>query len=247
MEKKRCTAIILAAGTGSRMKSKVAKQFMLLKDKPVLYYSLKAVEDSEVLDDCIIVTGEDMISYVEKEIVKAYGFQKVVSVIAGGTERFLSVSKALQFICKGGMAVDNYEGYVFIHDAARPFLTEQMIKDTYEAVEQYGACVIGTPSKDTVKIADDRGFAAETPERKYVWNVQTPQVFEMQLITEAYHQLLQKLSEPGMQDIMVTDDASVLELFTDRRVKLVQGSYENIKITTPEDICVAEAFMNKNV
>lgn len=243
MEKKRCTAIVLAAGTGSRMKSKVAKQFMLLKDKPILYYSLKAVEESEILDDCIVVTGADMISYVEEEIVKGYGFQKVAAVIAGGAERFLSVSKALQFMEEGSMPTANPDGYVFIHDAARPFLTEKIIRDTYEAVQQYGACVIGTPSKDTVKIANEQSFAVETPERRFVWNVQTPQVFATQLITEAYRQLLVKLSQPEGQEIMVTDDASVLELFSDCRIKLVQGSYENIKITTPEDISVAEAFL----
>lgn len=245
MEKKRCTAIVLAAGTGSRMKSKVAKQFMLLKDKPILYYSLKAVEESEILDDCIVVTGEDMISYVEEEIVKAYGFRKVTAVIPGGAERFWSVSKALQFMEDCNMPAASYDGYVFIHDAARPFLTEKIVRDTYEAVQKYGACVVGTPSKDTVKIVDDQGFAVETPERKYVWNVQTPQVFATQLITEAYRQLLLKLSQPEGQEIMVTDDASLLELFSDCRVKLVQGSYENIKITTPEDISVAEAFLGR--
>ncbi len=243
MKKKRCTAIVLAAGTGSRMKSKVAKQFMLLKDKPILYYSLKAVEESEILDDCIVVTGEDMISYVEEEIVKGYDFQKVAAVIAGGAERFLSVSRALQFMEEGSMPTANCDGYVFIHDAARPFLTEKIIRDTYEAVQQYGACVVGTPSKDTVKIVDEQGFAVETPERRFVWNVQTPQVFDVKLITEAYRQLQLKLSQPEGQEIMVTDDASVLELFSDCRVKLVQGSYENIKITTPEDIRVAEAFL----
>lgn len=243
MEKKRCTAIVLAAGTGSRMKSNVAKQFMLLKGKPVIYYSLKTVEDSAIIDDCILVTGEEMIPYVKEQIVEAYGFKKVAAVIAGGSERFHSVSKALEFMAGEGLAVQNRDGYVFIHDAARPFLDEKIIRDTYEAVQEYHACVIGTPAKDTVKITDEAGFAVSTPERKYVWNVQTPQVFETALITEAYRRLQERLSMPGGENVVVTDDAGVLELFTEYRVKLVRGPYENMKITTPEDICVAEAFL----
>lgn len=246
MEKKRCTAVVLAAGTGSRMKSDVAKQFMLLKGYPLIYYSLKAMEDSSIIDDCILVTGESDVAYVQREIVEKYGFRKVVAVIPGGKERYHSVNNALEVIRQGGLQIPNQDGFVFIHDGARPLLTEQILKDTYEAVSTCHACVTATPSKDTVKLVDEQGYAVETPERRRVWNVQTPQVFDTQLITSAYARLLRALPELEQKGVPVTDDASVVEMFTDYRVKMVSGSYENIKITTPEDISVAETFISRN-
>lgn len=164
--KKRCTAVLLAAGSGSRMQSSVAKQFMLLDGKPLIWYALHAIETSRMIDDCILVTGAEDISYVQKEIVERYGFQKVDTITAGGAERYLSVGNALRIIDDGDMRVPNHDGYVLIHDGARPFLTEEIIQNTYEAAVKYRACVAAVPSKDTVKIADENGFAAATPERK---------------------------------------------------------------------------------
>ncbi len=243
INKKRCTAIMLAAGSGSRMKSTVAKQYMLIKGKPLICYALQKVEESEIIDDCILVTADGDIPYMQKEIVEKYGFSKVVKVIAGGAERYLSVANACKLIKEGGLPVPNEDGYVFIHDGARPFLTEQILQDTYKAVEECGACVAAVPSKDTIKIADANGFVSTTPDRRFVWSIQTPQVFETGLIVEAYAALLNKLPEIKEKGMGVTDDASVVELFTDKKVKLVESSYENIKITTPEDIKTAEAFL----
>ena len=178
MEKKRCTAIVLAAGSGSRMKSGVAKQYMLLRGKPLTWYALRAVEDSAVIDD-------------------------------------------------GG----------------RPFLTEEILRRDYEAVERFRACVTGMPVKDTIKIADKEGYAARTPDRSLVWQIQTPQVFESALIIEAYEKLMQEKDRLAAAGIRITDDAMVVETLMDLPVRLVQGSYENIKITTPEDLAVAEAFL----
>lgn len=245
INKKRCTAIVLAAGSGSRMKSTVAKQYMLINGKPLIWYALQAVEESEIIDDCILVTAENDISYMQKEIVENYGFSKVVAVIAGGAERYLSVANACKLIAEGGLPLSNEDGYVFIHDGARPFVTEKIFVDTYKAVEEVGACVAAVPSKDTIKIADADGFVATTPDRRLVWSIQTPQVFDKDLIVEAYATLLEKLPEMKEKGIGVTDDASVVELFTDKKVKLVESSYENIKITTPEDIKTAEAFLQK--
>lgn len=245
MQKKRCTAIVLAAGSGSRMQSTVAKQYMLLGDKPLIWYALQAIESSEIIDDCVLVTGAGDIEYVSEEIVKKYGFHKVDVITAGGAERYLSVGKALQVIADDGLKVPNRDGYVFIHDGARPFLTERILRNTYEAVENYHACVAAMPVKDTVKIADEEGYAAETPNRKLVWAIQTPQVFDTELILQAYKKLQEHQDELARKGIMVTDDASVVELFTDRKVKLVEGAYENIKITTPEDIKIAEALLKE--
>lgn len=243
--KKRCTAIVLAAGSGSRMKSNVAKQYMPLGGKPLIWYALQAVEQSEIIDDCILVTGAEDLDYVQKEIVEKYHFHKVDQVIAGGAERYLSVGKAMDVIADGKLTVPNQDGYIFIHDGARPFLTENILQNTYEAVREFHACVAAVPSKDTVKIADEQGFARETPNRKLVWSIQTPQVFDTTLIVNAYQTLREQEVQLKKEGIMVTDDASVVELFTDYKVKLVESDYRNIKITTPEDIEVGESFLLK--
>lgn len=243
MKKKRCTAVVLAAGSGSRMKSTVAKQYMLIQGKPLIWYALHAVEVSEIIDDCIVVTAEADIPYMQAEVIEQYGFSKVVSIVPGGAERYLSVANAMRSIAGGALRIPNEDGYVFIHDGARPFLTERILADTYQAAEKYHACVAAVPSKDTIKIADEQGFVETTPDRRLVWSIQTPQVFDVKLIVEAYARLEKELSQSMGGIIPVTDDASVVELFTEQKVKLVMGSYENIKITTPEDIKTAEAFM----
>ena len=179
--------------------------------------------------------------------MQKYHFTKVNIITSGGAERYLSVGRALQLIADGRLKVPNEHGYVFIHDGARPFLTEKILEDTYAAaytcVEENRACVAGMPSKDTVKISDGEGFALSTPDRRTVWNIQTPQVFETSLILQAYERLKNRLPRMQEQGIQVTDDASVVELFTETRVKLVEASYQNIKITTPEDMKTAEAFL----
>lgn len=237
--------MILAAGSGSRMKSNMAKQFMPLCGKPLICYALEAVEHSEVIDDCILVTGVKDIVRVTEEIVKKYHYHKVDTVIAGGEERYASVASAMRLILSGDMAVPNRDGYVFVHDGARPFLTENILKDTYEAVRKYGACVSAVRSKDTIKIADKEGFVKETPNRNDIWNIHTPQVFRTELITAAYAALERNLQELKQKGVHITDDAMVVEYFTDHKVKLVEGSYENIKLTTPEDLVVAEKILEK--
>lgn len=244
MAKKRCTAIVLAAGSGSRMKSDVAKQYMMLCGKPLIWYALQAVEESAVIDDCILVTGAEDIIYVQEEIVERYGFRKVDTITAGGKERYDSVYQALQVIKDGDMRVPNRDGYLFIHDGARPFLTEAILRRNYEAVEQFHACVTGMPVKDTIKIADRNGFAAQTLDRSLVWQIQTPQVFECALIIEAYEKLLREKERMAAEGIRITDDAMVVETLMGLPVKLVEGDYENIKITTPEDLLTAEAFLS---
>lgn len=232
------TAIILAAGQGKRMESKVAKQYLLLKGKPVLYYTLKAFEDS-LVDSIILVTKEGEEEYCRKEIVEAYGFQKIAVIVQGGRERYHSVFQGLK-------AVSEYVpecGYVFIHDGARPFVTSEIIMRAYEEVKHSNACVVGMPVKDTIKIADEDGYADRTPERSRVWAVQTPQVFSFSFIKKAYEQLMEHEDDLREKGIVITDDAMVAETFTREKVKLVEGSYRNIKITTPEDLEIAESFL----
>ena len=230
----RTAAIVLAAGRGSRMQSKIQKQYLLLKEKPVLYYSLKAFEES-FIDEIILVTGEEEIEYCRKEIVEKYAFTKVSQIVAGGKERYHSVFCGLQ-------ALTDCD-YVFIHDGARPFVTEQILERAYEAVQKEHACVVGMPVKDTIKLADESGFAKETPRRDLLWTIQTPQVFSFALVKTAYASFLEREQELLAQGIKMTDDAMVVETFTDTRIRLVEGSYENIKITTPEDLRIAEALL----
>lgn len=228
------------------MKSDTAKQFIQFCGKPLICYALQAVEESDIIDDCILVTGVKDLMWVSEEIVRKYHYHKVDTVIAGGSERYLSVASAMRLIRSEDMAVSNRDGYVFVHDGARPFLTEKILKDTYEAVQKYGACVSAVRSKDTIKIADEEGFVSRTPDRNLVWNMHTPQVFETKLITDAYAALEKNLQELKRKGIHITDDAMVVEYFTDHRVKLVEGSYDNIKLTTPEDLAVAERILEKN-
>lgn len=240
MMKKYCTAIILAAGSGKRMQSNTAKQFMLLNGKPLIWYSLNAVEHSEIIDQCILVTGQSDIEYVRKEIVEKYGFRKVTQIVSGGSERWESVANVIAPV--NGESYLCEDGYVFIHDGARPFLTEKILSDTYADVVKYGACVAATPSKDTVKLSDAEGFSLETPDRRNVWIVQTPQVFANVYAIEAYTCLRREAQQEGKESICVTDDAGVIEKYLGKPIKMTLSSYRNLKVTTPEDIWIAEIF-----
>ena len=236
MRRKKCTAIVLAAGQGKRMGSKIQKQFLEICGKPVLYYSLAAFQDSPLIDSMILVTGAAEIPYVQKEIADKYSFGKVRAVVEGGAERYASVWKGLQAL-EQSLSEEEKDGYVFIHDGVRPFINEEILLRAFDAVEKYHACAVGMPSKDTVKLADEEGFVDMTPDRRLVWSIQTPQVFDFRLAYQAYAEL----EKSGRSD--VTDDAMIVEAFTDTKVRLVEGSYENIKITTPEDLKIAEAFL----
>ncbi len=240
--KKRCTAILLAAGAGRRMESSIAKQYMLLGDKPVIWYGLQAFEKSALIDTIILVVGKGEIPYAREEIVNKYGFSKVDTIIEGGEERYLSVKKALTEIEINKLPIPDHD-YVFIHDGARPFITDQILKDTYEAAVKHGASCAAMPVKDTIKVADRNGFVIDTPERSSLFSVQTPQVFSAPLIMRAYRLLSEYLEGPV--DISITDDAMVVEHMIKHPVKLVPASYENIKITTPDDLEVAESLLNR--
>lgn len=231
--------ILLAAGSGSRMKSGTAKQFMLLEGKPLIWYSLNTVENSPVIDECILVTAKKDIDHMRREIVGKYGFRKVSAIVPGGSERWESVANAVRTLENDGAE----EGYVFIHDGARPFLTEEILERVFQAVKEHPACVAAVPSKDTVRLADENGFAKSTPDRRGVWIIQTPQAFEAGLLIKAYAELRGRADRLGKENIAVTDDAGVVELFTEQRIRLVEGSYDNIKVTTPGDMKIAEAFL----
>lgn len=228
---KKYVAIVLSGGSGKRMNSQVHKQYLLIKEKPVIYYALKAFQESNV-DEIVLVVGSGEIDFARNEIVEKYCLSKVTKIVEGGKERYHSVYEGLK-------AAEDAD-YVLIHDGARPFVNQDIILRSMEAVKEYGACVAGMPVKDTIKIADESGYAAETPERSKVWMVQTPQTFSYELIRDAYCRMLQN------ENTSITDDAMVVETMTDTRVKLVEGDYRNIKITTPEDLLIAEVLSVAN-
>lgn len=234
MEQK-CIAVILAAGQGKRMGSSIQKQYLDLCGKPVLYYTLLAFENSEVIDSIILVTGKNEMTWVKQEIVENYGFGKVSEIIEGGKERYDSVWNALKLIQNKEKTQDMY---IFIHDGARPFVDEKILQRAFEAVKQSQSCVVGMPVKDTIKIVNKDLEAEGTPDRKKMWMIQTPQVFSAPLIIEAYRRMM------GVEHDHVTDDAMAVEMMMNHPVKMVEGSYRNIKITTPEDLCIAESFLN---
>ncbi len=242
--KKFCTAVVLAAGKGSRMGTAVAKQYLTLGDKPIAAYALETFQASPVIDEILLITDPAHIEYGWEELIGSYGITKAAAVSPGGRERYESVWNALRLLHErnsrdeaGNLA---REGYVFIHDGARPFLTDDMIRRAYKDVEKWKACVVGMPVKDTIKQTDADGAVLNTPDRSRIWQAQTPQVFSVPLIMEAFRrQMLQDCSH-------VTDDSMIVEKQMGVKVHMTEGSYTNIKITTPEDLAVAEIILSQN-
>lgn len=226
------TAIVLAAGSGSRMKSKTKKQFMEIKGKPVIWYSLFEFEKSRV-DEIILVTGKEDIDYCKKEIVEKYNLKKIKNVVAGGSERYESIYNGLKEVTGN---------IVLIHDGARPLINNEIIERSIEGTIKSDACVVGVPVKDTIKRANKEGYIIDTPNRSELWITQTPQSFKTDLVKMAYKKMKEEL-EKGNTTLNITDDAMVVEEFTTNQVRFVQGDYKNIKVTTPEDIDIAELFI----
>lgn len=231
----RNVAIVLAAGSGKRMQSDVKKQYMELEGKPVLYYCMNVFENSPLIDEVVLVTSEEDIAYCKEEIVERFGFTKVKQIVIGGKERYNSVMNGMD-------AIDECD-CVLVHDGARPFVDEAMLERLIESVKENKTAVAAMPSKDTVKIVDNKNVVISTPNRSTVWNIQTPQAFDFVLIRDAYERMKSRELELLRMDIKITDDAMVAENFTNAKVQLVEGSYRNIKITTPEDMMLAEMYL----
>ena len=226
--KKKITAIVLAAGSGRRMGGDIPKQYMELSGKPVIYYSLKVFQDN-VVDDIVLVVSDEYIEYCRKEIVERYGFSKVTDIISGGRERYDSVRNGLE-VCESA-------DYVLIHDGARPLITGDMVKRSIATLEEETGCSVAVKAKDTIKISDENDYGVDTPDRRYVWQVQTPQSFHRRELVAAY----EKLAASG--DTAITDDTMIMERYGGVKIKLIDGSYANIKITTPEDLALAEVLL----
>lgn len=228
-------AIVLSAGSGKRMNADIPKQYLLLNERPIIYYSLKAFEDS-FIDEIILVCGKGDIDFCRREIVDKYSLKKVSAIVEGGAERYDSVWNGIQ-------SAENAD-YVFIHDGARPFVTKEILERAYAKVLEDKACVVGMPVKDTVKIVNEKGIIINTPNRKDVYQIQTPQVFEKVIMERAYAKLY-ALSDEERIKAGITDDSMIVETFTDKKVSVVLGDYCNIKITTQEDMILAGEFVKK--
>lgn len=300
-------AIVLAGGSGSRMKSQLPKQYMKIENRPLLYYSLKAFEDSCV-DEIILVTADTVIDgmgeqeYCKKNIIDKYNIKKCKRMVYGGKERYNSVYNALQLIgeelhekkatlseadenvlkCEknhdspeilisgqggaenAGMprAAENADLpqfnenadlpqfdenslnediIVFIHDGARPCVDDEIIENCMNGAMEFGASVAAVMVKDTIKIADENRFAKCTPDRNMLWQVQTPQTFKYSIVKKAYDNMISDNNKSG-----ITDDAMVVERYSAIKVKLVESKYENIKVTTPEDMEIVTRFLKKS-
>ena len=246
-------ALVLAAGSGKRMHSKEAKPYIDLAGKPIVAYSLETFEACPFIHETVLVVASEYEKYAKDQIVKKYGFSKVKTVVVGGRERFNSVYEGLRAIRKilagkdmlngksgDAQLKDDRECFVFIHDGARPFITQEILERVYEGVRENGACVAGMPLKFTVKLVDKNGLVEATPERGRLKEIQTPQVFTFDLITESYKRCME-YHEEGL-----TDDAMTVERMTRHDVKIVDGSYDNIKITTPQDLRIGELYLTQN-
>ena len=224
------SVIIAAAGMSNRMGSKMNKQFIAIDGKPILAHTIEKFEKSRFVDEIILVLKEEEIEYCRKEIVKKYKFNKVANIIRGGKERQDSVYNGI-------LALDERTSIVLIHDGARPFVKNNNIEDGIKGVIKDGACVIGVPVKDTIKVIGEDGTIDNTPRRSMLWAAQTPQCFFKDLLIRGY--------EKAIEDkFLGTDDSSIVERLG-YEVKMIMGSYENIKITTPEDLILAESLFKE--
>lgn len=233
-------AIVLSGGSGSRMNSDVAKQYMLLKDKEILYYSLKTFQDSDKISHIILVARPEDIDYCKTNIVEKYQFTKVKKICAGGKERYNSVYNGLCIVEE--LSDDVKNEIVLIHDGARPFVTHEMIDKSVENMMLGSACTVGVPVKDTIKIVCEihgELFGKETPDRNTLYQIQTPQTFRYELIRKSYERML------GDVNHNITDDTMIVEQYGGMGCGIIMGSYTNIKITTPEDLDFAEKIVEK--
>lgn len=222
------SAIIVAAGKGTRLKGSVPKQYLALGGRPVLWHTLSAFSNCETVDDIFLVVPEKDFGFVRSHVVSLQKFSKPVRLVAGGPERNDSVYSGLQ-------AVEEKDGIVIIHDGVRPFVQSAQITACVQGAYDHGACMVGIPAVDTLKRVSASGFVQETVKRDFVWHAQTPQAFQSRLIKEAHLRFREKSA-------VATDDALLVEQ-SGLPVRILEGSPWNIKITTKEDFALAEAIL----
>lgn len=222
------SAIVLAGGRGRRMGTAQSKQYIDLNGKPILYYTLKQFAINKLVDHIILVVPEDEASYCKNKVLSRYEL-KVDKLVYGGRERQDSVYNALS-------QLENSD-IVLIHDGARPFVSQKIINDAVKYAKIYKAAAPGVMPKDTIKVKDKDDFSVETLIRNNLVAIQTPQAFEFNLIYDCHKEIKKR-------GTMITDDTSAVELLGNK-VYIYEGDYANIKITTPEDLALAEYLVRK--
>ncbi|WP_058486316.1 2-C-methyl-D-erythritol 4-phosphate cytidylyltransferase [Defluviitalea phaphyphila] len=222
------TVIIPAAGQGKRMGKGVNKQYLKINNKPIIVHTIEKFINSGLINDIIVVISKEEIEYFKKEIIQKYNLSKNLNIVEGGKERQESVYNGLKNI-------SSKTDIVLIHDGARPFVSIEEIKKSIEGAKQYGSCVIAVKVKDTIKVSDEDGYIKNTPNRENLWSVQTPQAFKKHIIIKAYNKAEQ-------DNFLGTDDAMLVERIG-QKVKIIEGKYDNIKITTPHDLYIGEIII----
>lgn len=223
--------VIVAAGRGTRMGTSESKQYLLLRDKPILVHTLEMFNGLEEVGEIVVVAGDGEQERC-RELASRYGLSKVKAVVSGGSERQHSVYNGIQVLGNG-------TDWVMVHDAVRPFVTPSAVKACCLAAEAHGAAVLAVPVKDTIKQVDQSGIITATPDRSSLWAIQTPQAFRRDLLTEAHERA-------RAEGFLGTDDAMVVE-HLGKPVAVAQGDYTNIKITTPEDLPYAEFLLEQRM
>lgn len=225
-------ALVPAAGMGKRMGAEINKQYLLLAGKPILAHTLQVFEDAPFVDDVYVITPETEIPFCREHVVERYGLSKVRRIVAGGAERQHSVMNGLQALDGGGD-----DDVVLIHDGVRPFVPLRVLERAVEVARRHDGALVAVPAKDTIKVVVD-GIITATPAREELWLAQTPQGFRYSVIRAA-HEIA------AAEHYLGTDDASLVERMG-KQVHVVVGDYRNIKITTPEDLVLAEAFLRES-
>jgi len=225
-------AVIVSAGKGLRFMEGKKKQFHFLEGKPILAHTLDQFEACPLIRSIRLVVGQEDMDYCLKEIIEKYRFQKVSQIVPGGKRRQESVKNGIDALPKDA-------DIVVIHDGVRPFVTKAMIEDSIHSAVRYGAVILAMPVKDTIKMSNPDGTVLKTLDRESLWQVQTPQTFQVQVIKEAYF-------KAAGDAFIGTDDASLVERLG-VKVHILPGSYTNIKITTPEDLWLANLFLKMNI
>lgn len=223
-------AIIVAAGSGKRMGRSTKKQFLSLGSKPILAFSLDVFESIDGIKRIVLVIPRGWKRHCEKEVVEKYRYRKDICVVTGGARRQDSVARGLALV------PSDYE-IVVIHDGVRPFVTRKMVVESIAEARKFGACVTAVPVTETIKMARRGSVVERTLPRQYLWRIQTPQTFRLNLIKKAYAKAIK-------DKFYGTDDAQLVERMN-RPVKIVPGDYRNIKITTKEDLILAERLLSK--
>ena len=219
--------VIVAAGTGSRMNMVINKQFIKLEGKEIIAYTIEKFYNNSNIEDIVVVVKEDESEFFKKEILDKYNF-KNVKIAYGGKERQDSVYNGLKLL-------DEKCDVVLIHDGARPFVSDKIIDKSIEEAKEHKAIVVGVPVKDTIKVIDNDKNIVDTPNRSVLWAVQTPQTFDYNILIDAY-------KDAFKNKFYGTDDAMLVERIG-YKVKMLEGSYNNIKITTQEDLNIGSQIL----